>query len=84
MADAILLETGDYLLQESGDKILLEQQTYSIAAAQGSYTLTGQATGLIANRIIAMAQGSYVLTGQAAGLAVARLLAAVIAWKGID
>ena len=35
MADAILLETGDYLLQESGDKIILEGE-YPSASASAS------------------------------------------------
>jgi hypothetical protein len=41
---------------------------YSITADSGTFTLTGQATGLLADRTIAAGQGSYTLTGQATGL----------------
>lgn len=37
---------------------------YTLTAEQGSYTLTGQAAGLLAGRVLAAAQGSYTLTGQ--------------------
>jgi hypothetical protein len=49
---------------------------YSLSAAQGSYTLTGQAAALRAARNVAAAQGSYALTGQAAALKAARRIAA--------
>ncbi len=41
---------------------------YTLTAAQGSYSLTGQAALLLAQRKIAAAQGAYALTGQAAEL----------------
>ena len=47
---------------------------FTLTAAQGSYTLTGQAATLTADRTIVAAQGSYTLTGQAAGLLADRLL----------
>ena len=50
---------------------------YTLTAAQGSYTLTGQATTLTADRTITAAQGAYALTGQAVGIYAARLLTAV-------
>ena len=39
---------------------------YTITAAQGSYTLTGQAANLLQGYLVTAAQGSYSLTGQAA------------------
>jgi hypothetical protein len=39
---------------------------YTLTAAQGSYTLTGQAAGLAFGHKLAAAQGAYTLTGQAA------------------
>lgn len=47
---------------------------HSVTAAQGSYTLTGQAVGLTASRTLTMAQGSYVLTGQQAVFIVPRTI----------
>lgn len=41
---------------------------YSMAAAQGSYSLTGQAAALRNARRITAAQGSYTLNGQTVGL----------------
>lgn len=41
---------------------------YAITINQGSYTLTGQAVGLLSNRLVTSSQGSYVLTGQSVGL----------------
>lgn len=49
---------------------------YTITAVTGSFTLTGQATGLTAQRKIAANTASYGLTGNAAGLAVQRRMAA--------
>lgn len=40
--------------------------SYTLGAAQGSYSLSGQATGLRLARRITAAQGSYSLSGQAA------------------
>lgn len=42
--------------------------SYTLVAAQGSYSLTGQAAGLRASRSLTAAQGSYSLNGQAATL----------------
>jgi hypothetical protein len=50
--------------------------TYTLTAAQGSFTLTGQAAGLTASRLLTAAQGSFALTGQAATLKAARLITA--------
>lgn len=49
---------------------------YTLTAAQGSYSLTGQALALRVARTIAAAQGSYSLTGQSAGLVPARKVVA--------
>lgn len=48
--------------------------SYTITAAQGSYSLSGQAVALKYGRRAAAAQGSYVLSGQAVALRIARLL----------
>jgi hypothetical protein len=49
---------------------------YSLAAAAGSYALTGSAAALKAARLLAAAAGAYTLTGSAATVRVARLLSA--------
>ena len=41
---------------------------YSLTSAQGSFTLTGQAAGLLTARVLPSSQGSFALSGQAAGL----------------
>jgi hypothetical protein len=41
---------------------------YTLTAANGTYTLTGQAAALTTNRKLAAANGSYAVTGQNAGL----------------
>ena len=48
----------------------------TLTAAQGSYTLTGQAATLRVARNMAAAQGAYSLTGQAAGLRTSKVLTA--------
>jgi hypothetical protein len=50
--------------------------SYTLTAAAGSYTLTGQPAALTAARRLAAAQGSYALTGQSANLLYGRNLAA--------
>lgn len=50
--------------------------SYSITAAQGSFTLTGQSANLSAARPITAAQGSFALTGQNAGFTSSRSLIA--------
>jgi hypothetical protein len=50
--------------------------TYTLTAAQGSFSLSGQASTLQAARLLTAAQGSFTLTGQAATLKAARLLTA--------
>jgi hypothetical protein len=50
--------------------------SYTLTAGSGSYTLTGQAAGLLAGRTLAAAQGSYALTGQDAALLKGNTLAA--------
>jgi len=42
--------------------------TRALALASGSFTVTGQATGLKATRRLALATGAYTLAGQAVGL----------------
>lgn len=49
---------------------------YTLTAAQGSYSLTGQALALRVARTITAGQGTYSLTGQAAGLIPGRKVAA--------
>lgn len=49
---------------------------YTVTAAQGSFSLSGQAAGLKAGRAIAASQGAFALTGQAAGLKAGRTLSA--------
>lgn len=39
--------------------------TYTLTAAQGSYTLTGQAAGALDGHVVSAAQGSYTLLGSA-------------------
>lgn len=50
--------------------------TYTLTAAQGSFTLSGQATNLLASRLLTAVQGSFSLAGQAANLLQNRLLTA--------
>lgn len=42
---------------------------YTLAAAQGSFSLTGQATNLLSGRKVTAAQGSYAVNGQTVALA---------------
>jgi hypothetical protein len=49
---------------------------YSITAATGTFTLTGNAAGLFAGYPMAAGAGAFVLTGNAAGLTTARKLTA--------
>lgn len=61
--------------------------TYTLTAAAGTYTLTGNASGLIASRVLTAAQASFTLTGIAAGLKAGRVLtaaAATFTLTGID
>jgi len=48
--------------------------TYTLSLAQGSYTLTGQATAFTHGRTCVMVQGSYTLTGQSVGMTHGRTL----------
>ena len=50
--------------------------TYTLTAATGSFTLTGNAAALSAARKMTAADGSFTLTGNATGLTVARKLIA--------
>lgn len=50
---------------------------YTLTAAQGSYTLSGQSVNLLFGRKLTAVQGSYALSGQSANLLFNRLLAAV-------
>lgn len=47
---------------------------YTLTAAAGSYTLSGQDAALLAARTLAAGQGGYALTGQDAGLLFSRIL----------
>lgn len=49
---------------------------YSLTAAQGSFTLSGQAAALKAGRKVTASQGSFTLSGQAASLKAGRKLTA--------
>lgn len=51
---------------------------YSLAAAVGSFSLSGQAAGLRATRTIAGAVGTFTQSGQAAGLRAARKITAAV------
>lgn len=67
----LLQEDGDFLLQENGFKIVLEQCIIPpniLTAEFGSYTLTGQTTNLRARRNTTAEFGNYTLTGQAVSL----------------
>ena len=57
--------------------------TYTIPADQGTYTLTGQAVGLLAARVLTATQASYVLSGQDAGLTKTYVLQALQGAFGI-
>lgn len=50
--------------------------TYTLTAATGSFSLTGNATGLTVARQITAASGGFTLTGNSAALTAARLLTA--------
>lgn len=50
--------------------------TYTLTAATGSFTLTGQSANLVVSRKLVAATGSFALTGQAATLKVSRNLIA--------
>ena len=58
-------------LQETGGG-----PTYTLTAAYGSFTQTGQASGTLFNRVISAGQGSFGLTGQAAGTLFNRMIGA--------
>lgn len=59
------------LVQSSGSST-----AYTLTAAQGSYTLTGQSAVLNVGRVLTAAQGAYTLTGQDVLLKVGRVLVA--------
>lgn len=67
----LLQETGDALLQENDDNILLEScsdgpsgPTYTLTADPGSFTLTGQDANLLVGRVLTADLGSFTLSGQ--------------------
>lgn len=60
----------------AGSKAASSGTAYSLAGAQGSYAIAGQAAGLKVNRKVAAVQGSYSIGGQTAALKVARKLGA--------
>lgn len=63
---------GRALLPTLGALTVITQ--YTATAAQGSFTLTGQAAALKAGRTLAATQASYGLSGQVAALKASRLL----------
>jgi hypothetical protein len=72
----LLLENGDYLLQEDGGKLDLEPLEYIVVAQNGSYTLTGQAAAIYLGKVVLASAGSYSLEGQNATIARGKLLVA--------
>lgn len=73
--DATALHANPYALYEdlSDDEDLFVAaasvpNSYTLPAAQGSYTITGNAVQLTCGRRLVAAPGSYSITGQAAGL----------------
>lgn len=49
---------------------------YTISAAQGSFSLSGQASALLAARLLPASPGTFTLTGEAATLAAQRIISA--------
>jgi hypothetical protein len=49
---------------------------FTLSAAQGTYSYTGQAAAFLVGTVLASAQGSYSYTGQAAGLSAAYIMPA--------
>jgi hypothetical protein len=66
---------GTVTYSEAGPDIA-SGPTYTLTAAQGAYTLTGQAMTPKAARLLTAAQGTYTLTGQAMTPKAGRLLTA--------
>jgi hypothetical protein len=69
-------DTGDEMY---GSIAVFKKQVasgYTMTADQGSFTLTGNATGLTAQRKLTAEQGTFSLTGVSAGLLAARKLTA--------
>lgn len=65
-------------LYNSGNGVQYPFSTaYTLAIAQGSYTLTGQVLTLFVGHTIIAAQGSYTLTGQAVAFILGKLLTAI-------
>ena len=50
--------------------------SYSLTAESGSFTVTGQAAGLISNRILVAEEATVAVSGQAANMTAGRLLSA--------
>lgn len=55
-----------------------ETYSYTLTAAAGTFTLTGNATGVTAQRSLTAAQATFTLTGTATGLLAARSLPAAL------
>lgn len=78
----LLQETGDVLLQENDDSILIEDCSngpagaYTLTADAGTFTLTGVEAGLRADRLLTAETDTFTLTGIDAGLRADRLLSA--------
>lgn len=72
---------GDYDPAEDTDSsntitLVSSGPTYTLSCTNGSFTLTGQSTGLVCSRNIAATQGTFTLSGQAVSLTAARKIAA--------
>lgn len=73
--DAYTLESSSSATATLRPKLVIQYSAgYEVTVDQGSYTYTGQTTGLLATRLISVSQGAYTYTGQAVGVLAQRLL----------
>ena len=63
-------------LEVNDDGTPIGPYAYTLTCANGSYVLTGQATGIFVGREVAAAHGTFTLSGQSAGLIADRTLPA--------
>ncbi len=80
-ADIADLQVFDHILigseiQAVWDAYPADSIAYTLTAAQGSFTLTGESANLVQSRILTAAQGAFSLTGEAAALFQSHTLAA--------